>query len=136
MAERRVVAAGEPQQRNLSESHDAVRDGKDRRIVATRERRGHAECRYEQRGHRGEDRDPNGPLLRVHDAREPRVPDPTPPKEAQHEHSPREAGPGRVICHQRRALGYRQYEDEVEEELERRDPLVLAQGGGEPGCPV
>ena len=61
------------------------------------------------------------PLLGVDDARQPRVADPRPPQHAEHEQPLREPLPGRLVGHQRRALGQREHEDEVEEQLERRD---------------
>jgi hypothetical protein len=39
-----------------------------------------------------------------------------------------------LVDHQRRALGDRQHEDEVEEELERLDPLALSHHGAQPGA--
>ena len=68
-------------------------------------------------------------FLRVDDAGEPRVADPRPPQQGEHDHPLGHAGPGRVADHEPRHLGDREHEDEVEEELERRDTL-LALGPG------
>ncbi len=74
-------------------------------------------------------------LLRVDHAREPGVADPGPPQHAEHEQALGDALPGRVVGHQLRALREGEHEDEVEEQLERRDRLLLAQHGGEArGC--
>jgi len=80
----------------------------------------------QQRRHRDEDREPDGVLLGVDDAREPGVADPRPPQDAEHEQALRQARPGRLVGHERRALREREHEDEVEEELQRRDGLLLA----------
>jgi hypothetical protein len=81
--------------------------------------------------HRGEDDEPDDALLRVHDAGEPGVADPAPPQHAEHEHPLREPLPRRRVGHQRRALGEREDEDEVEEQLERRDALAPAHHRGD-----
>ena len=124
-----VVPACEREQRELHEAHDPVGAGEEQRRVVERLR--HAEGDDEQRGHRDEDRDPDDPFLRIDHARQPRVADPRPPEQAEHEEAPGEPLPGRVGRHQRRALGEREHEDEIEEQLERQDALLLAQHGGE-----
>ena len=49
------------------------------------------------------------------------------------EHAPADAGPGRLVVHERGALREPEDEDEVEEQLERLDRLLLAQLGRQPG---
>ena len=92
---------------------------------------GHAERDDQQRRHRGEDDQPHRALLGVDDAGQPGVADPGPPEHAEHQQALGQPRPGRVVGHQRRALGDREDEDEVEEELQRRHPLALAPGGAE-----
>ena len=50
---------------------------------------------------------------------------PRPTRARQHQHPAPEASPGGVLRHQRGYLRQREYEDEVEEQLERRNPLLL-----------
>ena len=52
----------------------------------------------------------------------------------EHKHALDKPCPSRFGGHQRGALRDRQHEDEVEEELERRDALALAEGCGQSGC--
>jgi hypothetical protein len=130
VAEARVVAAGEHEQRDLREADDRVGAGEQERLVA--ERAGHAQRHDEERGHGGEHHQPHGALLRVDHARQPGVADPRPPHHAEHQQALGEALPGRLVGHQRGALRQRQDEDEVEEQLERRDSRLLAQHGREP----
>src|SRR5438552_745063 len=67
-----------------------------------------------------------------HDTRQPGIPEPRPPRDAEHQHPLSETGPGRVMGHQRRALGDREDEDEVEEELQRLDLLALPEHRPDP----
>jgi hypothetical protein len=108
-------------------ANESIGEREDQRGVA--ERVGNGEPGDEQAGHRREDDEPHGPLLRIHDAREPRVADPAPPQNAEDEHPLGDARPRRLGRHERRALRQRKDEDEVEEELERRDRLPLARHG-------
>ena len=125
VAQARVVPARESEERELHEADDRVGGGEEQRRVVERLR--HAEGDDEQRGHRDEDREPDDPFLRIDHARQPRVADPCPPEQAEHEEAPGEPLPGRIRGHQRRALGEREHEDEIEEQLERQDALLLAQ---------
>ena len=70
---------------------------------------------------------PHRALLGIDDAGQPGVADPRPPEDAEHQQPLRQPLPGRVVDHQRRALGDREHEDEVEEKLQRRHPLAFAQ---------
>ena len=90
---------------------------------------GHAERDDQHRRHRPEHDQPHRALLGVDDAGQPGVADPGPPEHPEHQQSLGQPRPGRVVGHQRRALGDREDEDEVEEELQRRHPLALAPGG-------
>jgi hypothetical protein len=111
----------------VREPHDRIGAGEDQAGVA--ERLGHAQPDDEQRRHRDEDHDPDGVLLGVHDARQPRVADPRPPQHTEHEQPLRQPLPRRLVGHQRRALRQREHEHEVEEQLQRADRVPLARGG-------
>jgi hypothetical protein len=82
---------------------------------------------HEQPGHRREYRDADDALLGIDRARQPRVADPRPPQGAEHEQALGQARPRRLVGHERGALREREDEDEVEEELERRDVRLFAQ---------
>ena len=120
-----IVAAGEQEEGDLARPDDGVGDGEGEGEVVERLR--DAERDHQQPGHRAEDREADGPLLGVDDAGQPGVADPGPPQHAEHEDPLRQARPGRIVRHQRGALGDGEHEDEVEEELERGDLLAVTQ---------
>ena len=95
------------------------------------ERLRHADRGDQHRRHRGEEDEPDRARLGVDHAGQPGVADPGPPEHAEHQQSLRQPRPGRVVRHQRGALGDREDEDEVEEELQRRHPLALAADGAQ-----
>ncbi len=128
LAQAGIVAAGEHEQRDVRSPYDRVSTGEQQAGVA--EHVGHAERRHEQPRHGGEDREPDDALLGVDDAGQPGIADPAPPQHAEHEQSLREPRPRRRVGHQRGALREREHEDEVEEQLQRRDGLALAQHRG------
>ena len=130
LAEGGIVAARDQEQTDLGEADDAVRAREQQRVVSERAR--HTECDDQESSHRDEHHETDAALLRVEHARQPGVADPRPPQDAEDEQAPREPRPGRVVRHQRGALRDREDEDEVEEELERRDPLGLAEHRGDP----
>ena len=132
VAQRVVLGAGEHEERDLGAAHDAVDQREGERQVAEGFR--HAERDEQQRRHRAEDDQAHRALLGVDHAGQPGVAGPGPPEHAEHQQALGQARPGRVVRHQRRALGDRQHEDEVEEELQRRYPLAFAQGGAEAGA--
>src|SRR4051794_12324644 len=82
--------------------------------------------------HRGENREAHRALLGIYHAGQPRVSDPGPPQNAEDQDPLRQAGPGGMRGHQSGALGDRQHEDEVEEQLEGRDALALPAHRREP----
>ena len=84
----------------------------------------HREGDAEHRGHRAEHRQADAALVDIHRARQPRVDGPRPPERREDEHPAEDPAPGRVVREHDRDLGDREHEDQVEEELERRD-LVL-----------
>ncbi len=124
-----VVGAGEHEEADVGDAEDAEGEGEGQRQVAEGLR--HAERGDQQRRHRAEDDQPHGALLGVDHAGQPGVADPGPPEHAEHQQPLAQPRPGRVVGHQRRALGDREDEDEVEEELQRRDPLALAPDGAQ-----
>jgi hypothetical protein len=114
----------------MREADEPVRAREDECVVPERVR--HGERGDEERGHRREHRDPHRALLGIDDARQPRIAAPRPPQHDQHEQRLEQPFPGRRLGHERGALGQREHEHEVEEELERRDALLLAPHCGEP----
>ena len=125
-----VVGAGEDEEGDVEDAEDADRQREGEAEVAEGLR--HAERGDQHRRHRGEDHQPDRALLGVDHAGQPGVADPGPPEHAEHEQALDHPLPGRVVGHQRRALGDREDEDEVEEELQRGHPLALAAGGAQP----
>ena len=117
-----LATARDEEEDYLRYAHDGVGSREHEGGVA--ECLGHAQRHHEQARHGAEDRVANGALLGVDDAREPGVADPRPPQHGEHEDAACEALPGRGLRHERRALRQGEHEDEVEEELERRDPLL------------
>jgi hypothetical protein len=107
-AQGRVVPTGDDEQDDLPEAHDGVgaREQQGQAVEGLR----HAQRHDQQRGHRGEDRKSNRALFGIHDARQPGVAHPRPPQHAEHEQPLRESLPGRVVRHQRGALGEREHE--------------------------
>ena len=100
----------------------------EQRVVPERSR--HAERDDEEGRHRHKHDEPHAAFLRVEDARQPRVADHA--EDAEDEQASREPRPRWILGHQRGALRDREDEDEVEEELERRDALGLAEDRGDP----
>ncbi len=125
-----VVRAGEHEEGDMGAADDAVDQREGERQAAERLR--HAERDQQQRRHRAEDHQAHRALLGVDHAGQPGVADPRPPEDAEHQQALGQPLPGRVVGHQRRALGDREDEDEVEEELQRRHPLAFAQRGAQP----
>ena len=117
-----IVPAGDQVERDVGGPDDAVGDGEGEGPVVEGLR--HAQAHDQQPGHRPEDHQPDGALLRVDHARQPRVADPGPPQHGQHEQPTAQAVPVGVGDHQRRALGEAEDEDEVEEELEWLDRFL------------
>ncbi len=103
--------------------HRQVGDAEDHRVLAERLR--HRERGDQHRAHRAEQRDPGDSVVGVQGVGEPGVAGPRPPDHGQHQHPLAEALPRRVGGHQAGDLGEREYEDEVEEELEWGDPILL-----------
>jgi hypothetical protein len=84
----------------------------------------HDERPDEHRGQRDEQRGADDGLLRVERVRQRRIGRPRPPEGAEHEHTTADPGEGRIGGKQRRDLRECEDEDEVEEELSRRDVVL------------
>jgi hypothetical protein len=98
-----------------AEQHGVVAEG-------ARHRQGNAE----HRAHRGEHHEANATFVDVHGARQPRVGGPCPPERRENQRPTKSSAPRRVVRKQERDLGHREHEDQVEEELERRDRVLVA----------
>jgi hypothetical protein len=89
------------------------------------ERLRHGDGKNERGGHRGEHRGSPEPLLRLDDVAEPRVADPRPPQQCEDQQPAHDHVGGQVARHQGRDLCEGEDEDEVEEQLDRRDASLL-----------
>ena len=126
-----IVAAREHEQHDLSDPDHAVRERELERESA--ERLGHAQRHDQQRRHRAEDRDPHPRPPRGRRRSSATRTRPTTTTALRARASPERDPPRWVVRHQGRALGDREDEDEVEEQLERHHSLALAQHRAEPG---
>ena len=119
-----IVASDDGGEDEMKQADEEVGDAEQHGVVSegARHRQGDAE----HRRHRGEHRQPDATLVDVHRARQPRVDAPRPPERREHEHPAEDSTPRRVVREQDRDLGDREHEDQVEEELERRDLVLVA----------
>ena len=85
-----------------------------------RDRQGADEHRCDGDQHHAEDE----PVLGVDGVREPGVARPRPPERAQDQDAAADPGPRRILMEERRHLGEPEDEDQVEEQLERCDPML------------
>ena len=118
-----VASAGERVERDVHHAHDQIGDAEDDAVTAEG-------LRYRQRGDehrhdRNQHRAAHHALVGIHGVRQPGIADPRPPQRREHEQPVAEAAPGRVVGHQRRDLREREHEHEIEEQLERRDPVLV-----------
>ena len=130
VTEIRVVTAGDQEEDDLPDPNRPVGERELGREVSERVR--HGDRGDQEGGHRGEQGDPHPALLGIDDAGQPRVSDPGPPEQGEDHQPMPEPSPGRVLRHQRRALGEREDEDQVEEQLEGQHLLALAKHGPQP----
>ena len=130
LAKRGVLPAGQHEEGDVRGAHRPVGQGEVERELV--EGLGDADRDDQECSHGREDDDAHGALLGIDHARQPRVTRPRPPEHPEHQQALRQPFPGRVVEHQRGALGDRENEDEVEEELERHHPLPFAHHGTEP----
>jgi hypothetical protein len=126
-----VVTSQEHEEGDVRGAHDAVRTREEQSGVVERAR--DAKRRDEKCGHRGEDHDANCSLLGIDNARKPGVADPRPPQNPEDKEAAREPLPRRGRGHQCSALCDREDEDEIKEELERRNSFTLAQDSTKAG---
>ena len=128
-AEPRIVLGREPEDPQMEQPQREVRDGEDDRSEQPAgqvdERLGHAERQHEHRAHRAEHGHAADALVRAQDVAHPREPHPAPPEQAEHQHPAHDPLPREVVGHQGGHLGEREDEDQIEEQLDRRDARVL-----------
>ena len=115
-----VVGLGEDE--DVQPADGGIGEPEEQRVVPEGMRRG--EGRYQEGAHHGEDEQPLLALVGGDVVGEPGVGAPRPPERGEHQHALPQALPGRVLSHQRRDLGQREHEDQVEEQLERGHALL------------
>ena len=118
-----VPAAGEGVERDVHRGDDEEGGAEEHAVVVEHAR--HHERRDEHRDQRDEQRGADDAVLGVDGVRQPGVGRPRPPERGQHEHAAADPGERRVVGEQRRDLREREHEDEVEEELPRRDAVLV-----------
>ena len=116
-----VAARSQRVEREIHDIHDQEGDSEHDTFVA--ERLGDGQRSDEHRRHRNHDRAPDRALIGIDGVRQPGVRRPRPPERAENQEPVPDAGPRRVVREHGRDLREREDEDEVEEELERRDAL-------------
>ena len=117
-----VVACSERIQRELHDVHDQESDSEHDTVTA--ERVGDGQCGDEHRRHRKQHRPPDRTHFRIDRVRQPGVGGPRPPERGEDQEPVPEPAPRRIVRQHGRHLREREDEDEVEEQLERRDPLL------------
>jgi len=103
-------------------TYEEVGEAEDEGVLA--ESVGHCERRNQHRTHGGEQHHPDRAFVCCGGVAEPDVPAPGDPERDQDRDCLHQPFPGRVVVQEGRDLREREDEDEVEEELERRDPLL------------
>ena len=121
-AQRRVAAGGEGEQRGVQDADREVAEAPQHAVLGERPRRGQRDD--EHGGHRREHHEPRQHELGVDRARQPGVARPGPPDDREDDEAAPELRERRVRGHERRDLREREDEDQVEEQLERRDRRV------------
>ena len=120
-----VVTADDGRKDEVQQANEQVRAAEEHGVVAEGAR--HGEGGAEHRAHRTENRQPYATFVDVRRTRQPGVGNPRPPERGEHEQPAQHPTPRRVMREQARDLRDREHEDQVEEELERRD-LMLGVG--------
>ena len=125
-----VRAGGEPEDREMQQPHGQVREREHHRtaqatVRVVDEGLRHTEGHHEHGGHAREHRDAAQPFVGPHHVAEPGVAHPAPPQERQHQQPAEHAAGCQVVRHQRRHLGDREHEHQIEEQLDLRDPVFL-----------
>ena len=109
-------------ERQVHDSDDQKRDAEDDTVAAER-------LRYRERGdehprHRDQQRPEHPVVPGVEAVRQPRIRRPRPPKHSQDQEPLTDSVPGRVVQEHERHLREREDEDEIEEQLDRGDPML------------
>ena len=134
-----VVAGRDDVHAEVGEAHGGVAGGEHERAEETTrlvlERLGDREGDDEERAHRDHHRQAQQPLVGLGLVAEPGVRRPAEPQQRHQHEPPTEPARGRVVGHQLGHLGDREDEDQVEEQLQRGDPVRLVgrphhEGGG------
>src|SRR6266851_7759434 len=106
----------------MHDVHDQKGDAENHTVPA--EHLGDGQRRNEHPRHRSEQRAPYRALICIGGVGQPGVGRPGPPERREDQETVTEAAPGRILRQHRRYLREPEDEDEVEEELERSDPLL------------
>ena len=106
----------------MHDVHD--QEGDPENDAVTAERVGDGQRSDEHRRHRNQHRSPYRTDTGIDGVGQPGVGRPRPPERAEDQQAVPEPAPGRIVRQNRRDLREPEDEDEVEEELERRDALL------------
>ncbi len=117
-----VALAGDRKEQQLEQTHDQIRDPEQDGVCVEGFRDGERDD--EHRSHRREHARAHRPLLGLERVRQPGIAGPRPPERREDEQPAADPVPRRVVRHEQRDLRDRVDEDEIEEELERGDPLL------------
>ena len=117
-----IAACSERVQREMHDVHD--QEGHPEHDTVTAERVGDGQRGDEHRRHRNQHRPPHRAHAGIDGVGQPGVGRPRPPERGEDQETVPEASPRRIVRQDRRDLREREDEDEVEEQLERRDPLL------------
>jgi hypothetical protein len=126
VAQLRIAARDDRVGPEMQHPHRQVGDPEDHPVVAERAR--HGQRRDEHRAHGRQQHDAHGALVGPRGVAQPHVGLPRPPQRGEDGEPLDEARPRRVGRDEPRDLRDREDEDEVEEELERRDLLLDVDG--------
>ena len=120
--ELRIAAAGDRVEDEVERADEEIRDTEDEGIDAERRRASRGDDEHRRR--RGEDGQADGAFFRIEGVRQPRIGRPCPPQRREQQQPADQPLPGFVFREEAGDLGDGEDEDEVEEQLERRDPLL------------
>ncbi len=104
-------------------AHDEIGDAEANPVTAEGARRG--ERHHEHRRGSGQHGEPDGDFLGIEGIRQPGIRRPGPPQRAEQQQAPTQATPGRIVREEARHLGDGEDHHEIEEQLQRRDPLFV-----------
>ena len=131
--QRRIAAGGEREQRRVQQAQRQIADAPQHAVAGEGARRGQGDDQHHR--HRREHDQPRQHQLGVDGAGQPAVARPGPPDERQQDQSAAELGERRVLGEEPGDLRQREHEDEVEEQLERRDDRLVRVGADESAAP-